>query len=334
MKLRFLLVFCILLPVSMTFAEERVVQNDTDGTLVYLMITPARYASLTESADSEAVAELFSRFSHRLDRVPPRGVRLLEGMPETDHVLIGYIDDPNRTDGLVVAAEVPAGEDLELVRIYEESGLQIDDSVLRLRSWQFIADPAPIHIDNRYSEWVSVPDLAAFRADFRPEVFSRFTNRAQRDLTLSDSLLWGRGGTRLERVKALRWEDSLFIMAASISEISNTMSIIMRLYPDRSTFDANEYTLEIPLSDVGGPVLLWSSETEEPRVVGDFVRTRFFVEAEIQTDRLPDELSRLADGGTSFDISTRLSDHGLLEAFHHTTGFMRDIPGFHGSALR
>ncbi|MFP4509644.1 MAG: hypothetical protein ACLFNQ_05895 [Spirochaetaceae bacterium] len=334
MKLRFFLMFCLLLGVSTAFGQERVVQNDTDGTLVYLVITPDRYATLTEAADPEVFSDLFSRFSDRLDRVPPRGVRLLERMPDTDRVLIGYIDDPSRTDGPLVASEVPADDDGALIRIDAESRLQANDSVLTLRSWQFIADPAPIHINNRYSQWVSVPDLAAFRADFRPEVFSRFTDRAQRDLTLSDSLLWGRGGSRLERVKALRWEESVFIMAASVSEMSNTMSILVRLYPDRSTFNANEYTLEIPLSDVGGPVLLWSDRTAEPRIVGDFVRTRFFVEAELKTDRFPDELARLVDGGTSFDISTRLSDHGLLEEFHHTTGFVRDIPGFHGSVSR
>ncbi len=330
MKLRNLLVFCVALFATTVSADDLTVQNDTDGTLVYLLITPGRFESLRASADAEGFAGLFSDFAGRLDRIPPRGVRLLEGVPGSDLVLVGYIDHPDRSDGTVMAVDLSLQEEPELIIVQEDTALQVDGRRLALRSWQFIPDPAPIRIDNRYSQWVTVPDLAAFRSDFRPESFSRFTTSAQRNLALEDSLLWGRGGSRLERVKALRWETSLFVMAASVSEMSPGMSILMRLYPDRAGAEANEYTIEIPLSDVGGPVLLWSSESDRPRVVGDFVRTRFFVEAEIRTELLPGAVNGLSNGGISFDIGTRLSDHALLEEFHHTTGFVRDIPGFHG----
>ncbi len=334
MKRRFLLILCVSFLTTTAFAGELTVQNDTDGTLVYLLVTPSRFETLSEAVSSDAVAGLFETFADRLDRVPPRGVRLLGGLPESDLVLIGYIDDPDRSDAVVVVSDVTDDRESGLVIIHLDTVLMVDEAPLRLRSWQLVSNPAPVQIDNRYGEWVRVPDLSSFRSDFRPESFTRFTTRAQRGLSMTDSLLWGRGGSRLERVKALRWEQSLFLMAASTSEMSSSLSLIMRLYPDRSRPHENEYTIEVPLGDIGGPVLLWSASSDEPEIIGDFVRTRFFVEAEIRTDRLPHDLAGLSNGSISFDVSTRLSDHGLLEEFHHTTGFVRDIPGFHGSSNR
>ncbi len=316
-----------LLCASPLFAETITVQNDTEKRITIIAI-PAIDIQPGSERNRSWFSAIFEEHAGRATSVAPRGVRPIP-VPTGDLVIVGVKRVRHATDLPVLYAEI--GADERFVRVDApviERGPE--GSPVTVRTWEAPVDRAPIQIDNQYSDWLSVPDLAAFRRDVRPDTFTRIDVGTRTHLDIDDSLLWAKGGTHIERFKALRWDDTLYLMASSLTPISSRFSILVRIFPERTTPAENRITIEIPADNSAGPVLLWRRGHDEPEVVGEYARSRFLLEArvfaeEIVLDEPVDDI-----GSISFDIATSVGDAGIIEEFHHTTHFVRNIPRAHG----
>ncbi len=320
-------IFLVLFSVSPLFAETVTVQNDTDHRITLVALSAGDLGPEIDRGRSWFAA-VFEEHNEQATSVAPRGVRPISA-PSDDLVIVGVKRVAHSTDLPVFYAEKGAGD--RFVRIDEAAvDRGPDGTPVTVRSWEAPDDRAPIQVDNRYNDWLSVPDLAAFRRDVRPETFTRIDDGTRTDLDIDDSLLWAKGGTHVERFKALRWEDTLYLMMSSLTPISSRFSILVRVFPERTSESENRVTIEIPADNTAGPVLLWRRGRDEPEVVGEYARSRFLLEARVFADSVVlDE--RVDDiGSVSFDIWTSVADAGIIEEFHHTTHFVRTIPRAHG----
>lgn len=320
-------IFLAVVSAGPLFAETVTVQNDTDDRITVIAAPVAEVESGRER-NRAWYAGIFEVHGDRASDVAPRGVRPIP-TPAGRLVLVGVRRAPHDTDLPVFYAEIGAEE--RFVRIDESAtGRKADGTPITVRTWEAPDDRAPIHIDNRYSDWLSVPDLAAFRREVRPETFTRVDAYTRAHLDIDDSLLWAKGGTHIERFKALRWDETIYLMSSALTPISSQFSVLIRVFPDRTTYDENRVTIEIPADDAAGPVLLWRRGRDEPIVVGEYARSRFLLEARVFAGAIA--LNEAVDdiGSISFDIATIVGDAGVIEEFHHTTHFVRNIPRAHG----
>lgn len=172
----------------------------------------------------------------------------------------------------------------------------------------------------QYYDWESTEPIIRFPAHHKPETFVIETEEIRELRMIERSLFWGRGGTRLESVKAEVRDDEILLLFSTRSETAAGLSLYLYIYPDRDV-DASDFTIEIPVSDNSGPVVLWSVYNDEPRVVGEYLRRAFYVEARIPIVSLPSDLGEIPFEELSLDLRSSYFDGGRHEEFHHTTIF-------------
>jgi hypothetical protein len=312
---RSILALVVFAVVAANILAQTVVENEFEGTLFFLVTdgAPENPASTLEEA------------SGNLDYVPRGGARAI-GLGEAGSVLIGYAALPGAEEYEILQAP------LEPARVNpigpERSSVSTMGTVL---AWEAPSGPRPIVLDNRYLDWLRVSALSRFADPYRPREAFRSEIGAQPDsptrVSIQDSLYWRRGGTNLESLKALLYEEELFFLASSLSEMSDGLSVLLNVYENRED-DPSRFVVEIPVGAEGesGYVYLWERGASTPLRIGEFVASSFYLEARIFLDALPEEGPDLADPATSFDISTRFSEEGITEEFRLATIFARAIP--------
>ena len=172
----------------------------------------------------------------------------------------------------------------------------------------------------QYYDWESTEPIVAFPEHHRPRSFVIETEGLHERRMIERSLFWGRGGTRLESVKAELRDEDILLLFSTRSETAAGLSLYLYIYPNRDV-DASEFTVEIPVSESSGPVVLWSVYREEPRVVGSYLRRAFYVEARIPLASLPSDLGKIPFDELSLDLRSSYFDGGRHEEFHHATIF-------------
>ncbi|MFW6368782.1 MAG: hypothetical protein ACOCZ9_03495 [Spirochaetota bacterium] len=310
--------------------ESLTVQNETNDPVRFAIVPAERVPQLPVSGSllEEFVEELVEDFTDSSRILAPRGVSHLPRPSFSDPILLGYIRREEQESYPVVRRRIEGQQDF--VWIDDDALVSGEDSArLRIPAELSPARDAPVAVDNRYSDWIDVPDLAAFRHDFRPEHFTRITAGSTSRAEIADSLLWRRGGTSLERVKALVWEDAVYLMSSVLTPMSQDYSLLLRAFENRTEDSRNEFTVEIPAGDIAGPVLVWVPDRQQPYVAGEFARSRFLLEARIDPDMIPANVLNTDPEALSIDIVSSLADAGVREEFHHTSVVFRNIPRVH-----
>ncbi len=172
----------------------------------------------------------------------------------------------------------------------------------------------------QYYDWESTEPIVRFPEHHKPRSFVIETEGLREQRRIERSLFWGRGGSRLESVKAEVKDDEILLLFSTRSETAAGLSLYLYIYPSRDV-DTSEFTIEVPVSETSGPVVLWSVYNDEPRVVGQYLRRAFYVEARIPLASLPADLGEIPFETLSLDLRTSYFDGGRHEEFHHATIF-------------
>ena len=167
-------------------------------------------------------------------------------------------------------------------------------------------------IDDVYLEWVgTVPGIARAR-ERGPMAFYVDLGEGRQTLSVSESLLWQRGGTDLEWLKGTSGATDLYLAAASYSAFSEESSLFIYLFEEVGRRPLG--TLELSPGRGNGFVFLWQPTELRPSVVGNLVSSDFFMEAQLWRSELEsligaDLLSLTAE------VSTANSSAGVWEEF-------------------
>jgi hypothetical protein len=192
--------------------------------------------------------------------------------------------------------------------------------------WEISFRTRTVRIDNRYLDWLKVPDLAKFAAAYSPEVFSRESGGRQETLKITESLFWKKGGTGVDTLKVLLEGNRIFFMISGTGEMAEGLSYFFYIFNSRSENGAQRLTVEIPIHRLSGPVFLWDPENTEPLYIGTYVRSAFLLEAGVDLDRIPEKIRDQNWTDLSVDFTSCFFNAGHAEEFYFTTFSETDVP--------
>ena len=242
-----------------------------------------------------------------MDYISPGGFRLFEG----DSVrLAGFFFVPGRTThpGLSV-------EGAGMITIPSSPEFLVDALVPP-------SVATPIRLDGRFLEWNRVPPLARFSRHHTPDVVERTDDSGSRSIDPEQALFYGRGGSDLELIRAIRSSGDVYFMLSAFSGFSSGFSAYLYGF-DGPSAAAARYTVQIAVTDEMPAVLLWRPDRSEPQVIGTFARSTFFMEAVLWRDRLPEDFLRDIE---FFEVSTSITDTGILEEYPLSRVMVDEIP--------
>jgi hypothetical protein len=319
----FILVFSLIFALG-TLQAAPVIQNGEDAQL-YFTTLPYKAEDVTRFNQVSGALPTYIRDNSRnFVYLPPRGARELSGQAG-QILLIGFFLTPGADNAPVILMKLPDSPGrptFTATRGYIFRGN--DRNPLSMPVWDLALKSAAIQLDNRYLDWLKVPELARFAPAFTPVVFNRET-RGRRELQkIQDSLHWRKGGTQIETIKALRDGGSLNFMFSTLSEMADGLSFFFYVFDDRLTGSKAAFSLEVPVRGAWGPVLLWLSDEKKPRQIGEFVRNQFYLEGRVDLAALPPAKPEAVSGG--IDVASCFFGGGSLEEFQFTTINLADIP--------
>ena len=294
-----------------------VIQNGEDALLYYatLPLRPAEIAAINDVP--AAVRAYILDNSRSFEYLPPLAARELPSAPGP-RLLIGFFLVPGADSAPVIAMKLPGGrERLSYAATRSYAVLKADRAPMSMPVWDLSLKPAAIQLDNRYLDWLKVPELARFASAFSPVVFARENGDKREAGRIQDSMFWRKGGTQIETVKALRDGGVLNLMLSTTSEMADGLSFFFYL-------NNRAFTLELPVRGAWGPVLLWKNGERKPRPAGEFVKSQFYLEARLDLAALPAEAGPAGAGG--IDLASCFFGGGAVEEFLFTTVYARDIP--------
>ncbi|WP_455383444.1 hypothetical protein [Salinispira pacifica] len=293
------------------------IANRSEGVFYYVVRKASESELAALKATPQAVAQYLLSHQKELSYVPPGGTGTGIDVGTGPAALLGFFVHPGDRSYPVTAVFVSPSD--------TEATFAVDDTTpapVSLRSIDVSLGNEPILIDNRYLDWLKVPNMATYPDYFVPRRFIREQNGTRTEEPIARSLFWKKGGTQIQYFKSIRSDRYLYLLFSSASELSKGLSYMLYLYKDRNS-GAGKYTIEIPVDRGAGLVTLWQNGKRDPEIVGDFVHSTFFLEARLRLDQLP---SDLASGGWSIDLATMMQDAGVFEEFYFSTLFVRDIP--------
>jgi hypothetical protein len=149
-------------------------------------------------------------------------------------------------------------------------------------------------------------------------------NGTEENLPVDQALYWRKGGTELEGLKLALTSTSLYVGFDASRPMVEGLSLFVYVYPERPRRVA-ALTLEVPVVEPSGPILLWQRNADEPVVAGYYTVADFFLEGRIFLEELPRPES---PDEVTMDISTTFFGSGVLEEFEYGTIYLRDVPLF------
>ncbi|MFP4373407.1 MAG: hypothetical protein ACLFPO_03680 [Spirochaetaceae bacterium] len=305
---------CALAP--LLFAETITVDNAEDELLVFTAVPATAMASAERVRASVAAGEVELRY------VPPRAAVTGVSVPP-DGALLGAFVSPGRdTHPVVLNRDFEDGYvTVSRAQTLSDGGqaVTVEDALVRRA---FAGEP--VIIDNDFVDWDDVAPAASFSRAGAPTEAVQTRAGETRTRAVEDSLYWGKAGTVVETVKLAVSSEYVYAMIETKSPIEEGAAYVLYAYDDRNRSGAR-YTIEIPVTDgPNGFVFLWTPDRDTPRIVGEFVREAYFLEARL-------DLSRVAGGSVtgvgdlSFDFASVYSGARVSEEFFHTTLYARDI---------
>ncbi|MFP4483218.1 MAG: hypothetical protein ACLFO1_00035 [Spirochaetaceae bacterium] len=320
-RYRFLVVgfslLALLLPAVQLFAVSIV--NDGDGIQYFYVSERTPKEIRATIADQRELENFIQSNMFRMRYIPPGAVRTGVSVPAEGGTVVVLHVTPGATEYEVSLHEAEART---------EEIAPAPEGEPRLASVQALDVRLPrevVRIDNRYVDWERIEAQATFSEATAPDTFVRELPEGTETLAVTESLTWPKAGTQLDAVKAVRGDSALYLYASATREYGEGTSIFLYAYPDRDA-ERPAFTLEIPFSSRTNAVLLWQPTRETPRVVGDFARAGFLVEARVFLNALPGGMSFVERETSSFDLATAYHLPNRFEEFFHTTLYLSEIP--------
>lgn len=296
-------------------------ENDTDSLVYYSTISasnPLDPATLG-SADVRALVEAGpERFSYLPARAVDQGYPLPQGggwllllQAQGAYFAPLWLKLPS-------ASSVPAGTDAYISFLGAKPMVDASGKVLLISSLDLALPSGGIKIDGRFVDWLPVPEVLTSRNGAVIAV-----HRSDRNGTLAikpqDAMSRAKAGTDLELVKVESDTNAYYLMISSRSAMIRGLSVLIKASASGAASAA--FSLEIPVADLGGPVLLWpqtTPPTADPRLVGDFAQIGLFLEARIMKHELsPEQAKVFADPKSRFAVSTSWSDGSFAEEWSY-----------------
>lgn len=253
--------------------------------------------------------------------LPPLGALVDEELGSRTRTVVGVFVRPESTRYPVFLAP----GDRDFVSVGEEDILRgPDGTAMTISPLDLRVEAERIVIDNRYLDWETIPDLLRSGPATSPRRARRVTDAREETIPLEETLYWRKGGTELEGLKIALTETSVYVGFDASRPMAEGLSIFAYVYPERPR-SAAELTVEIPVAEPTGPILVWRRGVDEPIVAGYFTVADFFLEGRLFRDAFG------APGATdnvSVDISTVFFGPGVLEEFEYGTVYLRDAAEF------
>ena len=315
-KKLFLVLFAAVAIVPQLSANSIVLANREDAIFYYVTAPISEDFYETIRSNPLLAQALIKQNALKLSYIPPRGaapeVIVADG---TSTIILGFFASPGDLGYPILAMIVPARDRNEVYSIDRTQTIDTDGETAVVFPWDIALTPEPVRIDGRLVDWTRIGDAVTRRRGTRPDSFVRADDNSQAEYEIDDALFWGRGGTDVTSVRAVRSQTHLYLMFETGSDIIPGTSYYLYAHPSRVATGPNRYTLEVHVTGPSGFVYLWEAGVDEPRIVGDYAFDRFFLEARIGRGRLPNEALLFADSETSFDIAAALYLSGIVEEF-------------------
>ncbi len=298
-------------------SANSVVLSNREDAIFYYVTAPISEDFFDTIRSNPLLAQaLIKQNALKLSYIPPRGaapeVIIADG---ASTIILGFFASPGDIGYPILAMMVPASEREEVYTVDRSAAITTDGETAVVYPWDMALTPEPVRIDGRLVDWTRIGDVVTRRRGSRPDRFVRADNTAQAEYEIDDALFWGRGGTDVASVRAVRSQTHLYLMFETGSDIIRGTSYYLYAHPSRIATGPNRYTLEIHVTGPSGFVYLWEAGVDEPHIVGDYAYDRFFLEARIGRSRLPNQALLFADSETSFDIAAALYLSGIVEEF-------------------
>ena len=330
--MKHLIPFILLAVVAASASTWQVaVQNEEDVAFHFVVVEAGTDRHGTVQRSLQGAADVVVTATALVDMVPAHGVMPLPGT-RTGDLLVGVYVYPGRATWPVVVVPVDAGA--QTVLVSRDNVLAADDgSVVTVRPWQARLGFEPILLDNRYLDWEPVVPLARFARPIEPADFRLTTDADARVTAISGSHFWGRGGTRLDTVKAISSDRAVYVKASVHDEFAEGTSLLLYFFSHRGT-SRPAFTVEIPVTGGSGWVLLWREGSMEPIVIGTFVRDAFLMEAMVRFDLVPANLPLVDPRNGAVEVATMFSGAGRHEEFYHARVYLSSVPHHAPSVAR
>ena len=306
-------------------SADIVVQNEEDGGLYFKLLPLDGEVAKGFAADPQAGLDFLRKNVATLDYLSPYGaVRTANG--DGPSLLLGFFVSPENERLPLVSLKIPPTSKVSAFSVSKQN-IRYDQNkkALGFDAWEIQYRRYSVHLDNRYLDWIKIPDLVKFSAAYSPGNFSRETGGKQETRKIGESLFWKKGGCQIETVKAFLEDRYLFFMLSSLTEMTEGLSYFFYLFDDRKA-NGKRLTVEVPIRKNSGPVFLWLPGSKNPVTVGSYVRGAFLLEAQIDFGLLPEGIDRDAWSDPSIDLTSCFFDGGHSEEFFFTTFMARDIP--------
>jgi hypothetical protein len=316
--------FCIL--TFGTWASEVVLQNGEDGVLYYILLPLPQDGRSDLHTDTPGALDYIKKMADTLDYIPPHGAVPFVS-PEGPFLLLGFFVSPDQEKLPLVSLKIPAVKERTAFTVTRDHiRYGVDKKPEGFLVWEISYRTHAIQVDNRYLDWLKVPDLAKFSSAFSPGLFSRESGGLRETLKISESLFWKKGGTGVDTLKVLLEGNRLFIMISGNGEMTEGLSYFFYIFDDRSGGGSPKLTVEIPLQRLSGPVFLWDPEYDSPLYIGSYVRGAFLLEARIDLFRIPAKIREHNWTDLSADFTSCFFNAGHTEEFYFTTFSEIDVP--------
>lgn len=304
-----------------TLSAQATIQNNEEFLAYYAPTQFSQEAVREALLAPDGGVEFLSNYLAADRYLPPFGALPDERLDSRSRTVVGVFVRPESTRYPVfVAPAQGAFVPIDRGNIVERP----DGSPLTVSPLDLRVEAERIVIDNRYLDWETIPDMLRSGPATTPRRARRVTGGTEATIPLGESLYWRKGGTELEGLKLARTETSLYIGFDSSRPMVEGLSLFLYLYPARPRRVA-EMTLEIPVVEPTGPILLWRRGVEEPIVAGYFTVADFFLEARVFSEELalPESVEEV-----TVDVSTAFFGPDLMEEFEYGTVYLRDAPEF------
>jgi hypothetical protein len=253
--------------------------------------------------------------------LPPLGALVDETLGSRTRTVVGVFVRPESTRYPVFL--VPG--DRDFLSVGEEDILRrADGRAMTISPLDLRVQAERIVIDNRYLDWETIPDLLRSGPATTPRRARRITDAREETLPLGETLYWRKGGTELEGLKIALTDTSLYFGFDASRPMVEGLSLFAYIYPGRPRGVA-AITVEIPVAEPTGPILVWRRGVDDPVVAGYFTVADFFLEGRVFREALgrPEDIDEV-----SIDISTAFFGPGVFEEFEYGTVYLREAAKF------
>ncbi|TVQ40234.1 MAG: hypothetical protein EA384_03705 [Spirochaetaceae bacterium] len=299
-------------------------QNEEEAAFFFTVVRRdgEQYQRMTESL--AGVLEVLRDAVELEYMVPPRGVSP-QRFSASDRYLVGVFVEPGSTAYPAAAVALPPGAGTVFIS-RDQIMTDAAGRELRVRPWSVSLGDEPVLLDNRYVDWEPILPLVRFARPLSQPRFVLEEGAGRQPAVLSRSQFWGRGGTELDTLKAIAGDRAVYLMASTHSRIAPGMSLFLFGYRNRDDRQAL-YTVEVPVGEPSGPVLLWVAGSDQPKVVGRYVSDAFMFEADLRYDLLPSALFDVPVNSAFVEVATGYSGAGRHEEFYHARIYLSSIEG-------